>query len=105
MTNSEIQGLFRCAKYPRKQIQIISQLSGKSEKEVSEIVGYALPQAKTKPPRLRKPWSEKETENLCTAYGCGVKAAVIAKMIDRPVSAVKSKICELKIKGIIKEGV
>jgi hypothetical protein len=103
LTDAQIQAMFRYCKDVDEQVAICSQLTGKSEEEICEIVGID-PIKRTKKPRAeRKLWTAKEVENLCTAYRCKVKTKTIADMLDRPLGSVKAKIAELKIKGILKD--
>jgi hypothetical protein len=101
MTDGQIQGLYRGCKCPKEQIQILMQITGKSEAEICRIVGVAVPAKDRRVYAPRKEWTPKDIEHLCTAYNNGVKAKRIAEMLDRSAKAIETKIYDLKTKGVL----
>lgn len=106
MTDGEIRASYRQAKYPKDQIKILAQLNDKSINDIKVVLGLSAdkrPEAKEKQHCRSKynKWKTEEIDRLCRAYKCGLKAKIIAEMLDKKHQSVAYKIWDLKSKGLL----
>lgn len=98
MTDEEIRIMYRWAKNKHKQIQILSELTGKSKREIRQILGLDEKEpARKRSVPVGRAWTQEDEDLLIEMFRQGKSRAEIRSALNRSENSVNSKITKLNL--------